>query len=105
VTGVQTCALPICSLTVILSRESDSRWHARGDVIDLRKHSFVPLVDDIQPAGVIHMMSIDLDFDPELANKLLDEIGLDQRDERGIRLRPDGAILRVHCRAHIKIGN
>jgi len=53
------------SLTVIISRESDSRWHARGDVIDLRKHSFVPLVDDIQPAGVIHMMSIDLDFDPE----------------------------------------
>jgi hypothetical protein len=53
------------SLTVIISRESDARWHARGDVIDLRKHSFVPLVDDIQPAGVIHMMSIDFDFDPE----------------------------------------
>jgi peptide/nickel transport system substrate-binding protein len=31
-----------------------------------------------------------LSFDPELANKLLDEIGLDKRDERGIRLRPDG---------------
>ncbi len=53
------------SLTVIVSRESDSCWHARGDVIDLRKHSFVPLVDDIQPAGVIHMMSIDFDFDPD----------------------------------------
>jgi hypothetical protein len=53
------------SLTVIISRESEARWHARGDVIDLRKHSFVPLVDDIQPAGVIHMMSIDFDFDPE----------------------------------------
>ena len=64
------------SLTVIVSRESDTRWHARGDVIDLRKHSFVPLVDEIQPAGVIHMMSIDFDFDPESFR--IDEIQIEQ---------------------------
>ncbi|RLE07783.1 ABC transporter substrate-binding protein [Candidatus Aerophobetes bacterium] len=29
-------------------------------------------------------------YDPELANKLLDEIGLDKRDPEGYRLRPDG---------------
>jgi peptide/nickel transport system substrate-binding protein len=29
-------------------------------------------------------------FDRKLANKLLDEIGLDRRDARGVRLRPDG---------------
>jgi peptide/nickel transport system substrate-binding protein len=29
-------------------------------------------------------------FDPELANKLLDEMGLDKRDGEGFRLRPDG---------------
>jgi len=29
-------------------------------------------------------------FDPDLANKLLDEMGLDQRGPDGIRLRPDG---------------
>jgi len=29
-------------------------------------------------------------FDPEQANRLLDEIGLQQRDARGIRLLPDG---------------
>ena len=63
--NVQGRPLHTRSLTVIISRQSDTRWHARGDVIDLRKHSFVPLVNDIQPAGVIHMMSIDFDFDPE----------------------------------------
>jgi peptide/nickel transport system substrate-binding protein len=29
-------------------------------------------------------------YDPELANRLLDEVGLDQRDADGVRLRPDG---------------
>ncbi len=53
------------SLTIVLSRESDSLWRARGDVIDLRKTGFVPMVADIQPAGVIHMMSIELALDVE----------------------------------------
>jgi len=53
------------SLTTVISRKSDTLWHARGDVIDLRKHGFVPMIDDIQPSGVIHMMSIELDFDPD----------------------------------------
>ncbi|MYE27750.1 MAG: hypothetical protein F4X87_11165, partial [Chloroflexi bacterium] len=29
-------------------------------------------------------------YDPDLANQLLDEIGLDQRDADGFRMRPDG---------------
>ena len=32
-------------------------------------------------------------YDPELANQLLDEMGLDQRDGDGFRLRPDGETL------------
>ena len=32
-------------------------------------------------------------YDPELANQLLDEMGLDQRDSDGFRLRPDGETL------------
>ena len=32
-------------------------------------------------------------FDPDLSNQLLDEIGLDQRDSDGFRLRPDGETL------------
>ncbi len=39
-------------------------------------------------------------YDPDLANQLLDEMGLDQRDSEGFRLRPDGerlAYLIEHC--------
>lgn len=64
------------SLTTVISRSSDTLWHARGDVIDLRKHGFVPMIDDIQPSGVIHMMSIELDFDPDTLR--IERIEVDQ---------------------------
>lgn len=35
------------------------------------------------------------EYDPEQANKLLDEIGLTKRDRQGYRLRPDGKRLRL----------
>ncbi|NIV37727.1 MAG: hypothetical protein GWN58_52435, partial [Anaerolineae bacterium] len=35
-------------------------------------------------------------YDPELANQLLDEMGLDQRDSEDFRLRPDGERLRYN---------
>jgi hypothetical protein len=63
-------------LTINVARESDSLWHARGDVIDLRKHGFVPMIDDIQPSGVIHMMSIELAFDPDSLR--IERIAVDQ---------------------------
>lgn len=53
------------SLSVHLERTTADRWHARGDVIDLRKNGCVPSVDDVQPAGIIHMMKIELEFEPE----------------------------------------
>lgn len=36
-----------------------------------------------------------LQYDPKLANQLLDEIGLSKRDKEGYRLRPDGKRLRM----------
>ena len=36
-----------------------------------------------------------LQYDPKLANQLLDEIGLTERDKEGYRLRPDGKQLRL----------
>ena len=36
-----------------------------------------------------------VEFDPDRANRLLDEIGLAERDDRGFRLRPDGERLVV----------
>ncbi len=64
---LQPSGLPIHtrSLTVAVRRQSESHWLARGDVIDLRKSGFVPSSYDLQPSGVIHMMSIELDFEPE----------------------------------------
>jgi len=35
-------------------------------------------------------------YDPALANKMLDELGLDNRDAQGFRLRPDGKPLTLH---------
>jgi hypothetical protein len=48
----------------MMSPEADGRWLARGDVMDLRKNGFVAATYDLQPAGVIHSMSIELDLDP-----------------------------------------
>lgn len=52
------------SLTISASVVGDGRWRARGDVIDLRKCSFVPMLTDLQPAGIIHQMAIDATLDP-----------------------------------------
>ena len=35
-------------------------------------------------------------FDPQIANQLLDEMGLSQKNEDGIRIRPDGLPLEVY---------
>jgi hypothetical protein len=64
------------SLTITISRESDSLWLARGDVIDLRKNGFVPSSYDLQPSGLIHSMSIELVFDPKSLR--IERIAIDQ---------------------------
>ncbi|MAG32966.1 MAG: hypothetical protein CL908_18980 [Deltaproteobacteria bacterium] len=64
------------SLTVAISRRPDGRWRARGDVIDLRKNGFIPSSHDLQPSGVIHMMSIELSLAP--SSLRLDEITIEQ---------------------------
>jgi hypothetical protein len=64
------------SLTLVVTVRDDGRWNARGDVIDLRKCSFVPLIADIQPAGIVHMMSIDTVVDPK--TRTLDALQVDQ---------------------------
>lgn len=45
-------------------------------MIDLRKVGFVPMMSDIQPAGIIHKMSIDLEVDP--ATTRIDSVEVDQ---------------------------
>ena len=40
-------------------------------------------------------------YDPDLANELLDEMGLDQRDSDGFRLRPDGETLFINFQVSV----
>lgn len=60
------------SLTSVASLREDGRWAVRGDVIDLRKSGFVPMTHDIQPAGIIHHMTIEMVLDP--ATLRIDEL-------------------------------
>jgi hypothetical protein len=64
------------SLTVVVTTRPDGRWGARGDVVDLRKCGFVPMTQGIQPAGVIHLMTLDVELDP--ASRRLEAIASDQ---------------------------
>ena len=45
-------------------------------MVDLRKNGFVPTNYDIQPSGIIHMMSIELDFYPTTLR--IDNVQVDQ---------------------------
>ena len=53
------------SLTLVVTTLPDGRWSARGDVVDLRKCGFVPMAQGIQPAGIIHLMTLEVGLDPE----------------------------------------
>ncbi len=44
-----------------------------------------------------------LKYDPDLANRLLDEVGLDKRDEDGFRLRPDGRPVALNLETSINV--
>ena len=48
-----------------------------GEVIDLRKASFVPMVDELQTAGIIHHMTLDARVHPE--TRVLESLETDQR--------------------------
>ena len=45
-----------------------------------------------------------IEYDTELANKLLDEMGLTRRNKKGIRLRPDGKPLRLNIESVVQSG-
>lgn len=52
------------SLLIELTRSADGGLDVQGHVIDLRKASFVPMVDELHSAGVIHDMTLGLRVDP-----------------------------------------
>jgi len=52
------------TLSIIFLGRDDGCWRLRGDVIDLRKCGFVPMPQDLQPAGIIHQMVLEATVDP-----------------------------------------
>ncbi len=64
------------SLTTVATMRADGRLQVRGDVNDLRKCGFIPMTSALQPAGIIHQMSIDLVVDP--ATRRIDALTTDQ---------------------------
>jgi hypothetical protein len=52
------------SLDVEATARADGRWQVRGELVDLRKASFVPIAGDLQLAGLLHHMQIEALVDP-----------------------------------------
>src|SRR5262245_60815165 len=52
------------ALSVALVQRADGRLDVAGTVLDLRKRGFVPVGGDLQTAGIVHHMLLDLVVDP-----------------------------------------
>jgi len=62
----------------------------------------------IHPSGTFvepEWYTRDIEYDPDRANAILDEIGLDQRDSDGFRLRSDGKTLTIYMNYLIQAGD
>ena len=65
------------SITSFVSQLPGGRVGARGRLIDLRKCSFTPMLgDDMQTAGIIHLMGVDLGIDA--ASRRLQKLDVSQ---------------------------
>src|SRR5215475_5230299 len=64
------------ALGVTLAWRADGRLDARGQILDLRKRGFVPMVGDLRPSGLVHHMRVRAVIDP--VARSLDEIEAEQ---------------------------
>lgn len=55
------------ALAIDIRAATDSKWEARGYVIDLRKRGFVPVGSELQGMGIIHHMELQVVVDPRSA--------------------------------------
>ncbi len=78
------------ALSVAMDREEISQLVYEGLAVPTQ-----PSVSDGPPYYGERWGKNYLQYDPELANQLLDEMGLTERDKDGYRLRPDGERLRM----------
>lgn len=64
------------SLTIGVRSDAGGGLRLRGEVIDLRKCSFVPMPDGLQTAGIIHLMSLHGRVDA--ASRILESLQVEQ---------------------------
>ena len=62
---VQGQPLHTRSLAMGATADADGSWHVAGHVVDIRKTGFAAMTTSLQPAGLIHFMSIEFRADPE----------------------------------------
>jgi len=76
------------ALSLAIDRQTiiDSVYHGIGEPAQLDPGRQSPYFNE-------NLLKSYTDYDPERANELLDELGLEQRDESGLRLAPDGTPL------------
>ena len=67
--------------------------HVWGEVIDLRKASFVPMVDGLQTAGIIHHMTLDARVHPK--TRVLESL---ETGQRAVAIEPSEATRGECCR-------
>jgi peptide/nickel transport system substrate-binding protein len=78
------------AISVAINREEINQIGFLGLGVP-RQASFTPANPYFSEAWANHYAQ----YDPELANQLLDEMGLTERNDEGIRLRPDGQPLEL----------
>jgi peptide/nickel transport system substrate-binding protein len=78
------------ALSVAINREEINEFLFKGQAV-----SSHPTSASGPPFYGERLFKDYIQYDPKLANKLLDEIGLASRDKEGYRLRPDGERLRM----------
>ena len=59
-------------LEIELQAGEPGRLRARGNIVDLRKNGFVPMMSEIQSTGFVHHMQIDLEIDA--ATRVVDRV-------------------------------
>jgi peptide/nickel transport system substrate-binding protein len=77
------------ALSIALDREelNEAAFLGLGEARQLAPPSYSPFYP-----GDEHVFKY-TEYDPDMANEWLDEIGLDQKNDEGFRLRPDGEVL------------
>lgn len=76
------------ALSLAIDRETiiDAVYHGVGEPSQIEPGEFSPFHSET-------LKNASIEFDPEAANRLLDSIGLDQRDSQGMRTFPDGSTM------------